>query len=324
MARDLLSLAYELAQRGEPFALATVVRCERPTSAKPGAKALIRQDGTVSGWIGGSCAEPFAVKEALEALRDGQPRFLVLIGEGGASPPRRQGVRGYAMTCHSGGTLEIYIEPVLPKPQLVLVGSGPVVETLATLATALTFAVTVVEHEASGKPVPAATAVAHDLARVDVTPETAIVVATHGRFDEDALEQALRSEAGYVSLVASPKRAGAVLEALQARGVSADGLSRLRAPAGLDLGAVTPEEIAVSILAEIIRVRRSRPPGTRTDEADGELVVDRDAHDPICGMTVEIAKAPYSSEVGGRWFYFCGAGCRTRFEADPARYLATA
>jgi xanthine dehydrogenase accessory factor len=129
--------AEALARRGEPFAVATVVRCERPTSAKPGAKALIRRDGTVSGCIGGSCAEPVAVKEAMGALEDGQPRFLVLVGKGGAALGRTEGVREYTMTCHSGGTLEIFVEPVLPKPALVLVGSGPVVETLAGLAEAL-------------------------------------------------------------------------------------------------------------------------------------------------------------------------------------------
>src|SRR5262245_63734345 len=132
---DWLAEADALARRGEPFVVATGVRCERPTSAKPGAKALIRQDGTVSGWVGGSCAEPVAVKEALGALEDGTPRFLVLVGKGGGLPGRAEGVREYTMTCHSGGTLEIFVEPVLPKPAVVLVGSGPVVETLAGLAT---------------------------------------------------------------------------------------------------------------------------------------------------------------------------------------------
>src|SRR5437879_214255 len=133
MGEDLLALAAELERRGEPFALATVVRCERPTSAKPGAKALVREDGTVSGWVGGACAEPVVVREALNALRDGQPRLIGLFGDGGRSPGRTEGMLEYPMTCHSGGTLEIYVEPYLPKPLLVLVGRGPVVETLSTL-----------------------------------------------------------------------------------------------------------------------------------------------------------------------------------------------
>ncbi|MGH7359085.1 MAG: XdhC family protein, partial [Candidatus Rokuibacteriota bacterium] len=244
---DWLAEAAALALRGEPFAVATVVRCERPTSAKPGAKALIRQDGTVSGWIGGSCAEPVAVKEALGALEDGEPRFLVLVGKGGASLGRADGVREHTMTCHSGGTLEIFVDPVLPKPALILVGSGPVIETLAALATAARFAVTVVEPETPAPPRGADVGVVDDLAAAPVTPRTAIVVATHGRFDEDALERALRSEADYVSLVASPTRARVVEESLRARAIPEDRLRRLKAPAGLDLGAVTPEEIAVSI-----------------------------------------------------------------------------
>jgi xanthine dehydrogenase accessory factor len=317
MRDDLLALAAELAARREPFALATVVRCERPTSAKPGAKALIRADGSVVGWIGGSCAEPVTVREALDALRIGQPRLIALLGEGATDRPGREGVREHAMPCHSGGTLEIYIEPVLPKPQLVLAGSGPVVETLAGLATTAGLAVVLVERETTPRAVPAGAVVVSDLARVAVTPETSIVVATHGRFDEDALEQALGSDAAYVSLVASPKRAAAVVEALRARGVPGTSLARLKAPAGLDLGAVTPEEIAVSILAEVIRARRQeRPipspavPGPATTPA---------AIDPVCGMTVATAEARYVSEVGGQRVYFCCAGCQQRFERDPSR-----
>ena len=136
MADDLLGRAAELRRLGEPFALATVVRCEPPTSAKPGAKALIGADGAVSGWVGGACSEPVVVREALNALRDGQPRLIGLYGEGGRSPGRTEGILEYTMTCHSGGTLEIYVEPYLPQPLLVLVGHGPVVETLATLGRA--------------------------------------------------------------------------------------------------------------------------------------------------------------------------------------------
>lgn len=317
---DWLVEAAELWRRGEPFALATVVRCERPTSAKPGAKALIRQDGSVSGWIGGSCAEPMAVKEALNALADGRPRFLVLAGEGGSILGQREGVREYVMTCHSGGTLEIYVEPVLPRPALVLVGSGAVVEALARLAAAARFAITVVDPGPAASSGLAADRVVHDLGGVAVTATTAIVVATHGRFDEDALEQALRSDADYVSLVASPKRAGAVVEALRARGVPDGRLCRLKAPAGLDLGAVTPEEIAVSILAEIVARRRRPEPGTKPGrETRGQA----EARDPVCGMTVDLATAHHRSESARGTLYFCSAGCKRTFDLEPARYAAS-
>ena len=148
MADGLLALAAELQRAGEPFALATVVRCEAPTSAKPGAKALIREDGSVQGWVGGACAEPVVAREALRAIRDGRPRLIGLYGEGGRVPGRIEGMLEFGMTCHSGGTLEIYVEPYLPKPVLVLVGHGPVVETLATLGRAADFAVSVLTPDA--------------------------------------------------------------------------------------------------------------------------------------------------------------------------------
>jgi xanthine dehydrogenase accessory factor len=314
---DWLAEAAALAQRGEPFAVATVVRCERPTSAKPGAKALIRQDGTVAGWIGGSCAEPVAVKEALSALEDGEPRFLVLVGKGGASLGRADGVREYTMTCHSGGTLEIFVEPVLPTPALVLVGSGPVTETLAALGAAARFAVTVVDPESPARLGDAR--VVDGLAAVAVTARTAIVVATHGRFDEDALDRALRSEADYVSLVASPTRARVVCESLRARGIPDERLHRLKAPAGLDLGAVTPEEIAVSILAEIV-ARRRRPAGPPPAPAPTAALAE--ARDPVCGMTVPIATARHRSEGPAGPVYFCCAGCKQRYDREPGRYAS--
>lgn len=316
---DLLALAHELLASDVPFALATVVRCERPTSAKPGSKAIIRRDGTVSGWIGGSCAEPVVVKEALGAIEDGEPRFLLLVGKGGRSLGRPDGVREYTMSCHSGGTLEIFVEPVLPKPALVLVGSGPVVETLAALASAAHFAVTVVEPESPAPAGLAASRVVGDLASVALTLRTAVVVATHGRFDEDALEQALRSDADYVSLVASPTRARVVAESLRARQIPDDRLRRLKAPAGLDLGAVTPEEIAVSILAEIVAHRR-RPTLAAPRAAAPPAAAPSTARDPVCGMTVTIATARHRSDGPAGPVYFCCGGCQQRYDREPGRY----
>jgi xanthine dehydrogenase accessory factor len=150
-----------------------------------------------------------------------------------------------------------------------------------------------------------------------LTPRSAVVVATHGRFDEDALEHALRSDAEYVSLVASPTRARVILEALRARAIPEERLGRLKAPAGLDLGAVTPEEIAVSILAEIIACRRAAGRSSAPTPAPASPAA---ARDPVCGMTVAIATARYRSESPGGPVFFCCAGCQARFEQDPGRY----
>jgi xanthine dehydrogenase accessory factor len=173
----LLTLAADLRRRGEAFALATVVRCERPTSAKPGAKALIRPDGRVVGWVGGACAEPVVAREALAALRDGRPRLVVLVGEGGRDPARAEGIVPYPMTCHSGGTLEIYVEPFLPKALLVLVGHGPVIDTLAGLGERTGYEVAVLPGATAGEA----------LRGLSLGPDSSVVVATHGELDEDAL-----------------------------------------------------------------------------------------------------------------------------------------
>lgn len=313
MADDLLALAADLGRRQEPFALATVVRCERPTSAKPGAKAIVRSDGSLVGWVGGACAEPVVIREALLALRDGQPRLVALVGEGRSVPGRAEGVIPYPMSCHSGGTLEVYVEPYLPRPLLLLIGHGPVMDALDALARAAGFSVSLVP--------PGSAAAA--LERLLPGPGAGVVVATHGDADEDALDGVLRTQAGYVSLIASRKRAAAVMENLARRGVPLDRVGRLKAPAGLDLGAVTPEEIAVSILAEIVQFRRSAKPGSAGiepaepspgAEASGEIT------DPVCGMLVSIGPGAHRALAAGRTFYFCCAGCRERFEREPRRY----
>ena len=312
MADELLALAAELQRAGEPFALATVVRCEAPTSAKPGAKALIREDGSVQGWVGGACAEPVVAREALQAIRDGRPRLIGLYGEGGRVPGRTEGMLEFGMTCHSGGTLEIYVEPYLPKPVLVLVGHGPVVETLATLGRAADFAVSALTPDA----LPA------EVERLQITSRASVVVATHADSNEEVLERVLRTDAGYVSLVASRRRAGVILEALRARGVPPDRVGRLKAPAGLDIGAVTPQEIAVSILAEIIQQRRSDKAGATEAEQPAAPAIRIESKDPICGMIVDSVTAKFRSEFSGRPVYFCCRHCKEMFDQDPVRYSA--
>ena len=303
---ELLALAADLQRRGEAFALATVVRCEAPTSAKPGAKALIREDGTVFGWVGGACAEPVVVREARHALADGRPRLLGLIGAGTHGPGRTSGMTEYPMTCHSGGTLEIYVEPYLARPLLVLVGHGPVIDALATFGRATEYSVQTLTAEEA-----AATLSGSGAAR-----RASVVVATHADSDEDALEQVLRTDAGYVSLVASRRRAAVIALRLQQRGVPLERLARLKAPAGLDIGAVSPDEIAISILAEIIQHRRSAKPEPPVEVG----VTPTEAIDPICGMTVDVATAEHRSEAAGRVVYFCCRGCKATFDAAPARH----
>ena len=313
MGVDVLDLAVELRRTGEAFALATVVRCERPTSAKPGAKALIRGDGVVTGWVGGACAEPVVVREALKALGDGQPRLVALVGEGGAEARRVEGLVPYPMTCHSGGTLEIYVEPFVPKPLLVLVGHGPVLEALAALGRATDFDV-----------VPLAVDAAHEeLGRLSLGPSASVVVGTHGSGDEEALEQILSGGAGHVSLIASRKRAAAITRTLAQRGVADDRIRRLHAPAGLDIGATTPAEIAVSILAEVIQHRRSDAAAAAVRREEPERDAMREETDPVCGMLVDVGSARYRSETPQGITYFCCLGCKEAFDREPQRFAAS-
>jgi xanthine dehydrogenase accessory factor len=300
---ELLGLAAELLERGEAFVLATVVRCEAPTSAKPGAKALVRADGSVSGWVGGACAEPVVVREALAAIADGRPRLIGLIGEGQRGPGRTAGMVEYPMTCHSGGTLEIYVEPYLPKPLLLLVGHGPVIEALARFGAAADYVVQTLGPEEA----------AAVLGRAGVARHASVVVATHADSDEDALRRILATDAGYVSLVASRRRAAGIVERLREVGVSLERLARLKAPAGLDIGAQSPNEIAVSVLAELIQHRRTAKPTPPSEASRAETAVD-----PICGMTVDVAGAEYRTERAGRVVYFCCAHCKTTFDRQDA------
>lgn len=308
---DLVEQGQELRRRRRSFALATVVRCERPTSAHPGDQALITDDGQLTGWIGGSCAEPVIVREALRAIHADQS-CLVRLGPPDTQPGiTPEGVVAYPMTCHSGGTLEVFVDPCLPRPQAVLVGHAPVTEALAALAGAAGFAVVYDPHAAG----------LHASA-VTLDARTYVVVATHGQADEEALAVALRSSAGYVALVSSRRRAEACRATLRAEGLTAEEVARLKAPAGLDIGAVTPAQIAVSIVAEMVQHACTAAPVAH-GEAPSPVSATAAFVDPVCGMAVEPTVGTPSLAYAGETYYFCCAGCQRQFERDPQRFLAS-
>ena len=317
MKPDVLAAANRLAEHGEPFALATVVWARAPSSGKPGATALITPDRKVIGWIGGACAEPTVIREALRTLEDGTARLLFLGTDDELADHERDGVVTIPIACQSEGALEVYVEPVLPSPHLIVIGRSPAAEALATMALDLGWRSSVYDAEASpGGP----RVVDHMLDEASIGPTSMVVVATQGHYDEDALRAALATPAAYVGLVASRKRAGSVLGYLRDRGASDDDLARVRAPAGLDLGRVEPREIAVAILAELVQLRAvgafpvlAEEPASRHEEID-----------PVCGMTVDVAAARYRSTFDGRTYYFCSSGCLERFSADPAAYAVNA
>jgi len=274
-----------------PFVIATVVRAQRPTSVRPGDSGLVLGDGTIEGFVGGACAETSVRLQALRALETGEALLLRIVPEGDESAAD-EGAMVVRNPCLSGGALEIFLEPRLPAPRIGVVGQTPIAHALASIG------------ERAGYEV--------DLS--SVTPDDlALVVASHGRDEEDALVAALTAAVPYVGLVASRKRGAAVVDDLRARGVTDDQLKRLHTPAGLDIGAASAEEIAISILAEIVTIRHAR---VSVPEAALSAV------DPVCNMTVAVSAATPTLQHRGRSVYFCGDGCRKAFQDDPSRYAA--
>ena len=321
MFDDLLEQATVLKEHGKPFVLATVVACKPPTSAKPGAKAIVQPDGSFHGWVGGSCAQPLVTQESLKALQDGQARLVLLAPDPEEVDVGLEGTVLIPMTCQSEGTLAIYLEPCLPRPELVVIGQSPMARSLAVLGDSLGFRVCACDPSATTELFPDAETLVQQLEATKgmIGPRSYVVVATMGHYDEEALEEVLSGQAGYVGLVASPRRGRAVIDYLQARGVPPEALQRVKYPAGLDIGAETPEEIALSILTEIVQRMRADWKGVSLEPA--AQAVEVESIDPICNMTVNVAESRYHSSYNGTTFYFCCLGCKEEFEQAPDSYL---
>jgi xanthine dehydrogenase accessory factor len=279
--------AQELAERGVPFATATVVRVERPTSAKPGNTALVLPDGTIEGFVGGDCAEQSVREYALRAIESGDTLLLRVVPFGGEE---ERGVVTVQNPCLSGGMIEVFLEPVVPAPRVLVEGDMPISHALLRLGGELGLEmVGVVGGEFEPRP-----------------GDLALVVAGHGREELPALKVGLEAGVPYVGLVASRRRGQGVLGELRSDGVPQDRLDRIDTPAGLDIGARTPEEIALSILAKIVAVRRAPKEAPLT------------AVDPVCGMTVTVVPGTPSLEHEGETVYFCREGCRDAFVMQHA------
>ena len=311
----VLERASELARQGQAFALATVVWRQGPSSGQLGSRAIITAAGEVHGWIGGACAEPVVIREARQVIADGEPRLLLLGTPdqfGGIVP---EGMTVVPISCQSEGALEVFIEPVQPSPRLVIVGRSPMAQTLAALAGALGWRTALLDGP--------------DFSAADADERSMVVVATQGHGDEEAMEQAVIARPAYLGLVASHRRGAAVLGYLADRGLPKDQLDRVHVPTGLDLGRTSHREIAVAILAELVQLRAAGGIDTAAGEAGGtgaqadqaKRAAPAEAVDPVCGMTVTADGSSYPLEHDGVTYYFCRAGCRRDFEADPAAYV---
>ncbi len=313
-------LIQDLEARGEAFVIATVVRRQPPVSARVGDRAVITADGRIYGWVGGGCAHELILREARAVLATRRPRLLRITPEASGEVVEEEARTVAMMACPSRGELEVFLEPWVREPQLLIFGESPLAHALALFGQALGYEVTrVVRDEPSSRG-----SEGIRIARLEALPgflpqdELYVVVASMGHYDEEALAAALQIHARYIGLVTSRRRAQAVLDFLRQAGWSESELQRVRAPAGLDLGAVTQEEIALSVMAEIMHERRR----AMAEQAVPPEPPPAQARDPVCGMEVEIASARYVTDWEGQRFYFCCPGCRQAFLRDPARYVS--
>jgi xanthine dehydrogenase accessory factor len=326
---DLIEQIAALRRDRQPFALATVVGRRAPVSSHLGDRAIVHADGRMEGFIGGACSRDIVRQQGLEALRTRQARLVSIRPDAGEAHADSEHVV-VPMTCVSEGAIDVFVEPFVQARRLIVAGATPVGSALARLARAMDYEVVraVDADERRDLDDEHGIVITLDLLAAIVADgrdrgvEQAAVVVTQGHYDEEALEIVLRGEVEYVGLVASRKRAETVRGVL--RGSQTPGVDRIRNPAGLDLGAKTPPEVALSILAEIVQfgqmrtehaVEPQRPPVDRPAE---------EAIDPVCGMTVRIAGAKHTAEVGGVAYYFCCGGCRKRFLDDPRSFGAGA
>ena len=285
----------ELVEARVPFVLATVVRAEMPTSARPGDAAIIQADGSLEGFVGGQCAEGSVKVAALNVLESEEALLLRVLPEGDEEFPDRPGARAVVNPCLSGGAIEVFLEPKLPAAQLSIVGSTPIADALAQFATQLGYRV---EHT------PNAVAQANG--------SIAVLISSHGRHEEESIRAALEAEVGFIGLVASSKRGAAVVDSLD---LDSAAKAVIHSPVGVEIGARTAEEVALSVLAQVtkaIRVDGLAPPKAKPLEAPTETI------DPICGMTVLVnEETPHLSHDGADYWY-CNVGCRTRHREELA------
>lgn len=325
MLDQYLEKLQELRKKNEPFALATVVRREAPSSGKVGDKAVINQWGEINGWVGGGCVQGIVLKETRAALESGKPR-LVRIGKHLQDAQQQNGVMEYKMTCQSEGTVEVFIEPVLPQPHLVVMGKSEIARALVKMGKAAGYRVTGVAADANLQTFEKVDELITQLslANVKTSPTSFIVVATQGMNDEQALLEAMKKEAAYVGFVASRKKIGAIKSYLIDAGCDAAKVEAMHSPAGIDVNAKQPLEVAISILAEIIQVKNNlssfgnweaAPAAEKPATAPDWYI------NPVCGVPVDKHNPKHVIVYKEEKVYFCCDGCKVKFEKDPEKYI---
>ena len=319
MYNDLIDQISKYMGQGEEFAVAHVIWREAPSSGKPGDKAIILKDGTIIGWIGGGCVKGIAVKEAREAIRENRSRLVRIDPDEGNSEDSSH--KTYRMTCHSGGTMELFIEPITPNPQLIIVGKSNIARALSKLAIATNLRVHVLSNDVHKGMFPGVNNI-HDLvdfSKINIDKNTFIVVSTQGEDDEESIRKALETSCNYVGFISSLRKSVKIKEYLEQTELSANRINELKIPVGMDINAKLPEEIAISILAEIVQLFRD--PNRKEDQESDTAINDDTYINPVCRVAVSKKDAKHVLEYGAHTVYFCCDGCKVSFDTEPEKYI---
>ena len=306
--------------QGEEFAVAQVIWREAPSSGKPGDKAIILKDGTMIGWIGGGCVKGIAIKEAHEAIRENKSR-LVRINPDEVNGEEDSNHKTYRMTCHSGGTMELFVEPITPNPQLIIVGKSNIARALSKLAIAANLRVNVLSNDVHKGLFPGVDNIHDrvDFSKINIDKNTFIVIATQGEDDEESIRKALETSCNYVGFISSLRKSVKIKEYLEQTELSANRINELKTPVGMDINAKLPEEIAISILAEIVELFRD--PNRKVDNESDTVINDDTYINPVCGVSVSKKDAKHVLEYGAHTVYFCCDGCKVSFDTEPEKYI---
>ena len=335
MFNELAIKMQEYLEQGANFAIAQVIGREAPSSSKVTDKAIILESGELIGWIGGGCVRGIVIKEALDVIRTKRYRRVRISPEGGLSSSNN--IKNYIMSCQSGGTVEVMIEPVFPLPELIVVGKSNIARKLAAIATTADFKVTAMAKDADKYMFPLASVVKDNVSFTDIKnfTNTYIVIATQGEDDEENVEKALSTAAKYVGYVCSSKKSDLLKQYLTSKEVSPKRIDALKSPVGFDINAKLAGEVAISILAEIVDDFRNEKPDTSDccgskmeqkeeplqDEIVNEKFTEEYYINPVCGVPVSKKSPKHIVSYKGENVYFCCDGCKVSFEKNPTQYI---
>ena len=316
MVFDWIQRASELKKEGHSFAIVTVINTIAPTSAKPMSKAIIHSNGEIEGWIGGGCSIHTVISEGINCIKTGKSIVLRLSPEE-ISENRITYKKEVFLTCESGGTLEFHIEPVLPMIKLIIYGDTPTAYALANMGSYLNYNCIICSTDSvEEKRLSEKVNIVNNFK--SFSGNCAIVIATQGKNDVKALKSALSSKPNFISMIISRKKAVSITRQLKKLGISDDEVRKIKFPAGLSINANTPEEIAISILAELINERNSED---KNEQTILEIIDNKKEIDPICKMVVDPENAADKFEFDGGMYYFCCSGCKEKFALEPSSYI---